>query len=211
MISFRQYLTEQFLTENYKNLIGPESRIEKEAWADQVWEMLQKSYAPIGGIKGSGFSSKEDMINNIPFWKLYVKNGKVIVVVLYKDKSGRKIVALGADGSDFSKEVLSNILKSSLKVSYSEMSGPFLGFLMKIIPFDELKKYILTIDQVKKLTGDILTPVTDFTYKSLDEKDKKTYDRFEQLRNYFYIREIGNKNHLKISIGTPNLQIFGKN
>ena len=45
----------------------------REKWVDQAWEMLNKTYAPIGGIKGSGFSSREDMIKNIPFWKLNIE------------------------------------------------------------------------------------------------------------------------------------------
>lgn len=44
--------------------------------------------------------SPDDMVKNIPFWKLYTKNDKVIMALLYKDKNGRKIVALGIDGSD---------------------------------------------------------------------------------------------------------------
>lgn len=49
MLSFSQYLNE-----NYKNFIGPQSIPQREKWIDQAWDIVQKSYAPIGGIKGSG-------------------------------------------------------------------------------------------------------------------------------------------------------------
>jgi hypothetical protein len=40
------------------------------------------------------------MIQNIPFWKLYTKDDNVIMAILYKEKNGRKLIALGIDGSD---------------------------------------------------------------------------------------------------------------
>lgn len=90
---------EQTLTEKFINLIGEKDIEKKREYADRVWDILQRSYAKIGGIKGSGFKSKEDMIKNIPFWKIMKSNGKVIAVKLYKDKNGRKSVAGGTDGS----------------------------------------------------------------------------------------------------------------
>lgn len=57
----------------------------REKYAEQVWDVLQFSYRDIGGIKGSGFSSIQDMIDNIPFWKMVTKNGEVHAVVMYKD------------------------------------------------------------------------------------------------------------------------------
>jgi len=53
---------------------------------DQVWNILQSSYASQGGIKGTGFGSKEEMIRKIPFWKIFRRGDQVKVVFLYKDK-----------------------------------------------------------------------------------------------------------------------------
>jgi hypothetical protein len=44
--------------------------------------------------------------------------------------------------------------------------------------------------------------------QNLDVKDKFTYDKFPQLKPYFYVRELGGEMHLKVSMGTPNLKIF---
>jgi hypothetical protein len=203
MLSFKQYISE-----NYKNLIGSKSKTDREKWVDQVWNILQMSYAPIGGIKGSGFSSKQDMIDNIPFWKLYIKNDKVVAAVFYKDKGGRKSVAIATDGSDLGKKIVGDIFKASLGVSYGEKSGPALGTMMKTVPWDELKNFLMTPDQVEKVTGETVIAISKFGYENLDDKDKKTYDKFSQLKPYFYVRELGGEMHLKVSMGTPDLKIF---
>lgn len=198
----------QFITENYKNFIGPKSRENREKWVDQTWDILQKSYAPIGGIKGSGFNSKQDMIDNIPFWKLYTKNDKVVAAASYKDKGGRKSVAIATDGSDLGKKIVGDMFKSSLGVSYGEKSGPALGGMMKTVPWDELQKFLLTPDQVSKVTGKKVVALTKVDVDKLDAKDKKTVDKFPQLEPYFYVRELGGEMHLKVAMGTPNLPIL---
>jgi hypothetical protein len=199
-----------FISENYKNFIGPSSISDREKWVDQVWSILQKSYAPIGGIKGSGFSSKEDMIQNIPFWKLYTKNEKVVAAAFYKDKGGRKSVAIATDGSDLGKKIVGDMFKSSLGVSYGEKSGPALSLMIKSVPWDTLENFMLTPVEVSRISGENVIPVEKYGYKKLEEKDKFTYDKFPQLRPYFYVRELGGKMHLKASMGTPNLSIIKK-
>ena len=56
-ISFKRFLEERFV-----NAL-PKDEDLKAKYADKAWELLQKSYAPIGGIKGKGFESKEDMMS----------------------------------------------------------------------------------------------------------------------------------------------------
>ena len=198
----------EFLSENYKNFIGPNSKPDREKWVDQAWDILQKSYAPIGGIKGSGFASKQDMIDNIPFWKIYTKNDKVVAAVFYKDKGGRKSVAIATDGSDIGKKIVGDIFKASLGVSYGEKSGPALATMMKTVQWDVLQNFMLTPDQVKKLTGENVISISKYDVDELDSKDKFTYDKFPQLKPYFYVRELGGEMHLKVSMGTPNLAII---
>lgn len=205
MLSFSQYLSE-----NYKNFIGPNSKEQREKWADEVWSILQKSYAPIGGIKGNGFKNKEDMIENIPFWKLYTKNDKVVAAAFYKDKGGRKAVAFATDGSDLGSRIVSEMFRSGLGVTYGEKSGPALGKMMKSVPWDELKGFLLMPNIVAKLTGDEVIPAEKFGIKNMNEKDRFTYEKFPQLRPYFYVRDLGGHMHLKVSMGTPNLPIIKK-
>lgn len=204
MLTFSQYS----LTENYKNFIGKDSIENRRRWADQVWDIVQSSYAAIGGIKGSGFNTKEDMITNIPFWKIYTKKDKVIAAFFYKDKSGRKIVAMGIDGSDLSVKITDSVYKASLGVSYGEKSGRALGKMMKTVKWNDLKGFLLEPSVVQKVTGKKTTPISDFNASDLDEKDRFTYEKYPELRPWMYVRELGGEMHLKVSMGTPNLPIF---
>jgi hypothetical protein len=196
------------IDEGFTNLIGDSSTELREKYADQVWTLLQKAYAPIGGIKGSGFSSKADMIYNIPFWKIFTQAGKVIVAVMYKDRNGRKTVALAIDGSRKSKEVLSKIIKESLGVSYGEKSGPLLKYTLKTVGFEKLQPFLIEPKRVERLLGEpIIVPTQTYVDENLDKMDQFFYNHYPKLRPYFYVRKIGPKLLLKISIGTPERAI----
>jgi hypothetical protein len=202
MIRFKQ-----FISEGYKNFIGSNSKDQREKWADQVWEILQKSYAPLGGIKGGGFASKQDMIDNIPFWKLYTRNDRVVAAAFYKDKGGRKSVAVATDGSDLGKKIVQDMFKAGLKTAYGEKSGPALATLMKTIEWDVLRQFLIDPTEVEKITGEKIVPLSKYGHENLSEKDKMTHDKFPQLKPYFYVRELGGEMRLKVSVGTPNLKI----
>lgn len=199
----------QHLAENYKNFIGAESKERREEYADRVWTMLQKAYAPIGGIKGSGFESKQAMIDKLPFWKIFTRGDDVKAAVFYKDKNGRKSVAVATDGTPEGKKILTDIYKNDLKVSYGEKSGPALGLLLKTVDSDYLANFFMTPEQVSKLTGDECIPVKKFGVENLDSNDKRTWDKFPQLHDFFYVRELGGEMHMKATFGTPGLKIRG--
>jgi hypothetical protein len=185
------------LNERYINALDTET---KKLYADEVWDILQKSYASIGGIKGSGFDSKEDMIQNIPFWKLVKKNGKIVAVFLYKDSNGRKMVALGTDGSKEGKEALTQLTKGDLQQgrSYSEISGKYLSFVINNFSGD-LKKYLVKPEDAAKILGKELTyPVPD------SDPELELHPGF---KDYLYSREIGGHPHTKLMIGTSGKKI----
>lgn len=62
-------------------------------------------------MHGSGFNSPEDMVRNVPLWKLSVKDGVVTGAALYKDKDGRKRIAIATDGSDHGKRAIGDVVK----------------------------------------------------------------------------------------------------
>ena len=97
----------KYLTETIDNYFDYN---EKQKYSQQVWDIIQRSYAPIGGIHGNGFKSIDDMIKNIPMWKIFRRGDTVKVIMLYKSKQGRKRVALGTDGSKEAKEMLAKML-----------------------------------------------------------------------------------------------------
>jgi len=196
----------KYISETYINFIGSsDSTLEnKKKWADRVWDMLQRAYEDIGGIKGSGFNSKEDMIDNIPFWKIFHRGEHLIAVVMYKDTRGRKVVALGTDRSKQSKKVLSNIFKEALKVSYGEYSGKLLSAIAKNVSYEKLEPYLLDPLYVQKLLDKEIYPPDP---EKLNILDLETYNKFPKLHKYFYMRDFNGKSYLKICLGTPELFI----
>jgi len=193
-----------YIKEGYANFIGKdEATVEKKRkWVDQVWDMLQAAYDDIGGIKGSGFKDKNDMIQNIPFWKIFYRGDKLIAAVLYKDTNGRKLVALGTDKSNQAKKILSDIFKNALKVSYGEYSGKLLNLIVKGVSFERLEPYLLEPAYVQKLLDKQIVPPDP---EKLNVMDLETYNKFPKLHGYFYMRSFGDKAYLKICLGTPHL------
>lgn len=177
----------EYLTERYVNALDTASRA---ALADEVWDILQDSYKAIGGLKGRCFGSKAEMIKEVPFWKVVRKDDKIIACVLYKDRSGRKVVALGTDGTAQGKSAVTKIIGDELKQkrSYVEVSGPAERMIIRNfkdlydtykVPFETAAK-ILGQKHIKPVQGD----------------------------DYRYVRTLGKHEEEKIMLGTPNVAIY---
>jgi hypothetical protein len=190
MITFTQYLEEHFI-----NLL-PGDEAEKAKHAPEVHAMLQKAYAPIGGIHGSGFNSPEDMVKNIPMWKAYRHEGKIKAIKLYKNNSagGRKSVAVATDGSPEGKAGLSRMMRDDMqrKRSYGELSGAALSVMKRNLP--DITQHVIPIEHVKSLApnDEIRSPPAD---------DPEIL-RHPELTKHFYQRIIGNTWHTKLMLGT---------
>lgn len=204
----RTFASFQNLSENFRNFVGPDSREDKLVWADRVWAILGKTYEKMGGVKGNGFASAQDMVDKLPFWKLYVKGDKVVAVFLYKDKGGRKIVAIGTDGSKLSKDIMTEVLKAGFGIGWGEISKVLLIFVMKNIGINVIRPFLLTPTEASKSLGVEAKKLTPDLLDSLGDTDKKTYKMFsDELKDYFYVREIGGAPYLKIALGTPGISI----
>ena len=118
--------------------------------------MVQKSYAKVGGNKGAGFTSPEDMVKNIPFWKICLRAGKPIAGLFYKFKSGRKTVALFTDGTPDGKFMLANMFATDFLKgrAYCEVSHATLDFVQKILGKDTFNKVSIPVEEVKLLLQD---------------------------------------------------------
>jgi hypothetical protein len=188
-----------FLQEHFINLIHDDPR--KHDHADEVKALLDKSYEKLGGIHGSGFKDKHDMIKNIPMWKLKRHNGKIVTAVMYKDKAGRKSVAVGTDGSEHGKKGAAEIMKNDVmrKRSFGEKSSAALAFTKKHVGAKELKKHVIPYKHVHKyLDGDEI--------RKPDKHDPEV-TRHPEYKNHFYQRKIGNEWHTKLMLGKPGLTI----
>ena len=181
--SFRAYL----LNERYENLFVQDVD-RRRVFIDRVWEMVNAAYASQGGIMGSGFSSKEDMIQNLPMWKIKRRGDEILAVVFYKDKAGRKIVALATNGEADGKEALKSIFREEFRQhrSWTEMSGLALKFADRVMG-EELKEFELTPEEVQDLLPK---------------------DRIVPSGNgNRYFRDIGGSMVEKLALGTPNRHI----
>lgn len=69
----------EFLIERVVNL---HSTDEKMAYADEVWDMLQRSYKKMGGFKSAG--SPEELANEPGYWKVVRRGDKITAVGIYK-------------------------------------------------------------------------------------------------------------------------------
>lgn len=206
MLTLKKFISEQGLDERYVNAIGDRDIDLKNQYKKQVWDLLQSSYAKNGGLIGNGFQSMEIMVQKIPMWKMVINNGTVEAVVLYKDKGGRKSVAMGSTGSPYAKKAISNLFPAELQRSYGEKSKSALGALMKIVPWSVLEPYAKTPAQVQKVSKDTITSLKDFK-GTLPDDAKATLTKFPVLQPYGYFREIGGKLSFKVMIGTPGKTI----
>lgn len=200
--TFREFKS---LNEGFVNLIADNPK--KEDYIDVVWDMVQKSYASIGGIKSNGFQTKEAMMK-IPFWKVATVNGKVVAVAFYKDKGGRKIVASGTDGSADGKRRIIDICKNDLKRAYGEKSKAALGLALKITPPEVIKQFLMSPDDVLKMSKgkDTIIPVKGYRGELPDDA-KVTLKKFPFLIDYGYLRDFGGKTMFKVMMGTPGKTI----
>lgn len=198
MLSFKDYITERFI-----NLIGDDPG--KEEHADAVKSILDQSYKGIGGIHGSGFKDKEDMKKNIPMWKLHKKDGRIRAAVMYKDKAGRKMVAVGSDGTPEGKKAAGKMVTDDLKTgrAYGEQSSGLLASLKRYSGAEHLQKHIVPYHEVHKHLdhGEEI--------KRPDETDPEV-QAHPEFKDHFYQRKIGNEWHTKLMLGTPGKKIVKK-
>lgn len=182
------------LVERFVNLVNTQ---QKEQYADKVHQLIQQSYAPVGGQHGDGFASPEDMINKIPLWKLVRRNGEIVAGAMYKDTEGRKRVAVFTDGTIAGKKGVAEIMRNDFDRAYFEVSGPSLRFMTKLLGEDFVRKYAKTPDQAQQILGKELGPA----------KDSAELDAYPGLRDFFYSRSIGGAVHNKILLGTTGNKI----
>lgn len=195
----------EYLNESYINLFKNREDKKREELKDELYDMLQKSYAKIGRLHGSGFSSAEDMIKDISFWKLVRRDKKIVTAVFYKDKEGRKVVATATDGSQEGKNELIKILLDDLGLSknllrykkgarsYCEISGPVLSILVRELGYDLIKSVAIIGSELEKLQKE--PPI--YTVSPQDPEVLK----HPELRDFFYMRDIGGIEHTKIMLG----------
>jgi len=164
----------ELLTERYVNLF----KTDIVKYIDEIWEILQKSYAPIGGFLTA--SSKEDLIRKSWMAKCVKKDNKLVAVRLYKDQYGRKGIAGGTDGSSIGKQWFMKMIQEDIKFSrsWTEVSG--------------------AMEHILRKNG--AEPIPNYMAKELTGKDILEFNP----DGYHYTRMIAGEPHEKIIFGTVN-------
>jgi len=118
----------QILNERFVNIFTPE---DKQKYMDELWNLLELTYAEIGGLMGA---SKSDLISAPGVWKLVRKDGKIVSGILYRDMAGRKIRLVLHNNTEQGKEWVKNIIKDDIAFgrSWGEVSGALEGVMMKL-------------------------------------------------------------------------------
>jgi hypothetical protein len=201
METFKTYIIERFVN------LFPRQRKERENHAEHLLNgILRPSYKEIGGIHGNGFETPQDMVDNTHLWKMVRHNGKIVAGAVYKNKpgesGGRKLVAVGGDGSEKGGRSAGKIMVDDLvqKRSHAEVSDKALTSLKKglLRVGSHINHHIKKYDEAKVFharNGD------EIRRPPQDDPDLK---RHPDLVGHLYQRKIGGEWHTKVLVGTAN-------
>ena len=142
------------------------------------------------------------MIANIPMWKLAINNGIVEVAILYKDKGGRKSVAIGSTGSPWARAKVDEMFKQEIKRSYGEKSKAALGLFLKTFPENVVKPFLHSPADAQNIVQARVIPITSVPVDQWPDDAKLTISKFPFIKDYGYLRDIGGKMTFKVMVGS---------
>lgn len=177
----RGKLNEELITEHFVNVFVDENEDLVAKWGQQVMDMLEKAYAPIGGLLGC--DSLADLVHDSDLWKLCTKSGRLVAAAIYNFKrGGRKLMYVATSGDEEGKTWLYKILSDDIKFkdrsAWMEVSGKM--------------EHIMTKRGAIPVPAEIAQQVM---------KDKQFLSINDD--GYHYTRLIGGEPHEKIMFGYP--------
>lgn len=162
-----------------EHVINLWSDIDKSAYAQSVWDILQSSYKFAGGFKTA--VSPEELVHKSGLWKIVTRGGEITAINIYQDQYGRKSIATGTNGTvrgtrDY---MMLRLADKELGRAWGEVSG---------IP-----------EKIMKKIG--ATPISSKYAVILTKHNILSYNE----DGYHYTRLIQGEPHEKIMYGTVNL------
>jgi hypothetical protein len=187
---------QEFFCESFSNLFINKDDEKRRQLADQIHSMVGASYQKATGQQNLAFGmqSPEAMLETIPFWKIAKRDGRIRAVILYKDKNGRKSMAIATDSTKEGKNLLKQMLHDDMirNRAYSEISDPSLSFRKKILPANlSIQDIAIPFEEVQKMMPNITRP----------PQDDPHVIKHPELEPYFYQREFGGDLKTKIMVG----------
>lgn len=123
-----RHVQESRLQEHYVNIVKDNDNWNTMTakWGPEVYDLLNKGYAPIGGILGC--NSYEDLKKDSDMWKIKTSHDEVKAVFIYSFKrGGRKLQYCTTDGTPEGKAAFVQIFKDDEKLLdrmfWGEVSG----------------------------------------------------------------------------------------
>lgn len=161
--SFNEYV----MTEKVLNIgLSPNHEKHRELHRDEIHSIMRKSYAGIGGYSGLGSGSDKESraihadidSHNI---KAVKRDGKVVAAIVYKQQKGRKVIALGSDGSEQGRKDVAMLMKDDAKMkrSWGEYSGA-----VAHINRERLKLPVHSSSRASEILDKKTEPVSDTKY-----------------------------------------------
>ena len=170
-----------YLIETYINCLYDEVD-KKKKYLDTVWNLLQKSYAKIGGT--AGLDNPNELLENKYFWKMVRKNGEIVAVCIYKKSpvGGRKMSYCGTNQTPEGKTALYNIISEDVKLKDRNTWGEVSDAMEHIYlhKFNGVPIRVEIAQKVMNKLGKQIIPCED---------------------GYHYKRVIGDQEHTKIMFG----------
>lgn len=164
-----------------EKILNIRNKSNKQKYISRIWNLLQKSYEPVGGFKSA--SSPEELLNTVGLWKIILRNGNISAVRIFSEKFGNKSIALASDGSIQGKKDVRMIMKDDIVRgrSWCETSD---------VPEMICKR--MGAEPIPSRFASLLTG------KNILSRDED---------GYHYTRLIGGVPHTKILYGTPILSL----
>lgn len=162
-----EYSKDKSIYESFVNLFSEEDKMK---FMDRIIELLNLTYAPIGGYCGREWTKGEitvDILEN-DMIKLWRNGGQIIGGSFYKFRGGRKATGLFHDNSQSGKDIVKKILHDDFRLKDRNTWAEVSGAPAKILSRNEFAIPLPAI-YVEELIG-----------KKIDIVDE-----------YHYIREIG--------------------
>jgi hypothetical protein len=183
----------------------------KRLYGKEVYRFLYEKYKSCGGIdKGKGFKNENDMISNIPIWRLRTIKNRIVSVMMFKVKKyGKKMVAYACE-DQLSADERKSDFTYMLDKSYAELSDGLLVTILKSFS-QHLHHYVLKAEHLIK--DKVIYPLNnDCSENSIPESSRRLFlkikEQWPELLRYCYIRKIGNEYKLKVLMGAPEKSYF---
>ena len=131
--------------------------LQKIYFGEEIFSILEESYKNVEG--GNLYKDSEDLILNTSEWELVWLNEEIVGCLIYKNKFGKKLVAIGVKDIPYKKFVLEHLswyLKINLKYIWMEVSEGFEKWLLK----NGFDKFIISPSEIKRCMPDKVVSIS---------------------------------------------------